>query len=106
MNHISEILPAVCKEHGITMNQGDEMRHDGDAIEHDGKTFHFERLENGLLGTYDYQCQWALTYEKVDGEWQPSNVVAMGTPYRGIVAKLNAAIQPTFNVGDHGEPMI
>ena len=23
--HISEILPAVCKEHGITMNQGKEM---------------------------------------------------------------------------------
>ena len=25
MKHISEILPAVCKEHGITMNQGKEM---------------------------------------------------------------------------------
>tara|TARA_R100000008_G_C3534471_1_gene141172 strand:+ start:96 stop:413 length:318 start_codon:yes stop_codon:yes gene_type:complete len=23
MKHISEILPAVCKEHGITINQGD-----------------------------------------------------------------------------------
>ena len=53
------------------------------------KTFHFERLDNGLLRTYDYQCQWALTYKQVDGEWQPSNMVAMGTPYRGIVAKLN-----------------
>ena len=84
----------------------EEARHDGDVVEHDGKTFHFERLENGLLRTYDYQCQWALTYKQVDGEWQPSNVVAMGTPYRGIVAKLNAAIQPTFSVGDDGEPMI
>ena len=34
------------------------------------------------------------------------DMVAMGTPYRGIVAKLNAAIQPTFSVGDDGEPMI
>ena len=25
MKHISEIMTAVCKEHGITTNQGDEM---------------------------------------------------------------------------------
>ena len=108
MKHISEIMTVVCNKHGITMNQGKEMKteHDGDAIEHDGKSFHFEMLENGLLRTYDYECQWALTYKQVDGEWQPSNMVAMGTPYRGIVAKLNAAIQPTFSVGDGGEPMI
>lgn len=26
MKHISEIMTAVCKEHGITMNQGKEMK--------------------------------------------------------------------------------
>ena len=80
--------------------------HDGDVITLGGRTFHLEMVENGLLRPYDYGCQWELTFKEVDGEWQPSNMVAMGTPYRGIVAKLNATIQPTFSVGEDGEPMI
>ena len=92
MKHISEIMTVVCNKHGITMNQGKEMKteHDGDAIEHDGKSFHFEMLENGLLRTYDYGCQWSLLFKRNEsGEWKPENLNARTEAYKGLAIKIN-----------------
>ena len=76
-------------------------------IEHDGKTFHFERLPNGLLRSYDYGCKWPLLFKKDErGEWKAENLNARTEAYKGLAIKLNATIQPTFSVGEGGEPMI
>ena len=63
--------------------------HDGDVITLGGRTFHLEMVENGLLRTYDYGCQWFLTFVKVGGVWMPRNMNAMSASYKELVDKLN-----------------
>jgi len=85
----------------------EEARHDGDVIKHEGKTFHFEMLDNGLIRTYDYECKWPLLFKRNEnGEWKPENLNARTEAYKGLAMKLNETIQPTYSVGDDGEPMI
>ena len=82
-----------------------EAAHDGDAIEHDGKTFHFEMLENGLLRTFDYGCQWPLLFKRNEnGEWEPENLNARTEAYKGLAIKINETIKRTY--GDRNDPLI
>lgn len=58
------------------------------TITHDGKEFYFERLPNGLLKTYDYECAWDITFKKVDGKWE-SHFRGDYVGYKGLLNKLN-----------------
>ena len=58
------------------------------TITHDGKEFYFERLPNGLLKTYDYECAWDITFKKVDGKWE-GHFRGDYVGYKGLLNKLN-----------------
>jgi hypothetical protein len=50
--------------------------------------FHFERLPNGLLRTYDYQSAWDVTFKKINGKWE--GWLNGGYPgYKTLLQKLN-----------------
>ena len=58
------------------------------TIKDNGKEFYFERLSNGLLRTYDYECRWDVTFKKINGEWEGwHNGGYVG--YKGLLKKLN-----------------
>jgi hypothetical protein len=58
------------------------------TIKDNGKEFHFERLSNGLLRTYDYACAWDVTFKKINGKWEGwHNGGYIG--YKSLLNKLN-----------------
>jgi hypothetical protein len=58
------------------------------TIKDNGQEFHFERLANGLLKTYDYKCAWDITFKKVDGKWE-SHFRGDYLGYKSLLNKLN-----------------
>ena len=88
MKHISEIMTAVCKEHGITMNQGKPMSDLPNDKE--GIVIAINNREKEINGTLDEEAISLISHE-------------LNVLYARL-KQLRDTMAPTF--GDKNDPLI